>query len=121
MLCGVGMLGRSLESLAWRRGPHCLLHFGHFGLRPALSRRAIPLACVNVRQQRLIDIWGGSEQLKEVRSIRWKDLSGCSRARMVRPVPAVQAWPSGKETCADLLPWTVKNPSFGPAYPRLIC
>jgi len=34
-----------------------------------------PLSCGNVRQQRFID----SEQLKEVRSIRLKDLSGCSQ------------------------------------------
>jgi hypothetical protein len=32
-----------------------------------------------VRQQRFIDIWRDSEQLKEVRSIRLKDLSGCSQ------------------------------------------
>ncbi|MGC2818545.1 MAG: radical SAM protein [Candidatus Sulfotelmatobacter sp.] len=38
-----------------------------------------PLSCGNVRQQRFIDIWRNSEQLKEVRSIRLKDLSGCSQ------------------------------------------
>jgi radical SAM protein with 4Fe4S-binding SPASM domain len=38
-----------------------------------------PLTCGNVRQQRFIDIWRDSEQLKEVRSIRLKDLSGCSQ------------------------------------------
>jgi AdoMet-dependent heme synthase len=38
-----------------------------------------PLSCGNVRQQRFIDIWRDSEQLKEVRSIRLKDLSGCSQ------------------------------------------
>jgi hypothetical protein len=32
-----------------------------------------------VRQQRFIDIWRDSEQLKEVRSIRLRDLSGCSQ------------------------------------------
>ena len=37
-----------------------------------------PLSCGNVRQQRFIDIWRNSEQLKEVRSIRLRDLSGCS-------------------------------------------
>lgn len=37
-----------------------------------------PLSCGNVRQQRFIDIWRDSGQLKEVRSIRLKDLSGCS-------------------------------------------
>jgi AdoMet-dependent heme synthase len=38
-----------------------------------------PLSCGNVRQQRFIDIWRNSEQLKEVRSIRLKDLSSCSQ------------------------------------------
>jgi AdoMet-dependent heme synthase len=38
-----------------------------------------PLSCGNVRQQRFIDIWRNSEQLKEVRSIRLRDLSGCSQ------------------------------------------
>ena len=38
-----------------------------------------PLSCGNVRQQRFIDIWRDSEQLKEVRSIRLRDLSSCSQ------------------------------------------
>jgi AdoMet-dependent heme synthase len=38
-----------------------------------------PLSCGNVRQQRFIDIWRNSERLKEVRSVRLKDLSGCSQ------------------------------------------
>ncbi|HEY6339223.1 MAG TPA: radical SAM protein [Candidatus Sulfotelmatobacter sp.] len=38
-----------------------------------------PLSCGNVRQQRFVDIWRDSEQLKEVRAIRLKDLSGCSQ------------------------------------------
>jgi AdoMet-dependent heme synthase len=38
-----------------------------------------PLSCGNVRQQSFLDIWQQSEQLKEVRSIRLKDLSGCSQ------------------------------------------
>jgi AdoMet-dependent heme synthase len=37
-----------------------------------------PLSCGNVRQRRFIDIWRDSEQLKEVRSIRLRDLSSCS-------------------------------------------
>jgi radical SAM protein with 4Fe4S-binding SPASM domain len=40
---------------------------------------AFPLSCGNVRQQSFIDIWRNSEQLKEVRSIRLRDLSGCSQ------------------------------------------
>ena len=38
-----------------------------------------PLSCGNVRQKRFIDIWRDSEQLKEVRSIRLRDLSSCSQ------------------------------------------
>jgi AdoMet-dependent heme synthase len=38
-----------------------------------------PLSCGNVRQQRFIDIWRDSEQLKEVRSIRLRDLTSCSQ------------------------------------------
>lgn len=38
-----------------------------------------PLPSGNVRQQRFIDIWRGSEQLNEVRSIRVKDLPSCSQ------------------------------------------
>ena len=37
-----------------------------------------PLSCGNVRHERFLDIWRNSEPLKEVRSIRLKDLSGCS-------------------------------------------
>jgi radical SAM protein with 4Fe4S-binding SPASM domain len=37
-----------------------------------------PLSCGNVRHERFLDIWRNSEQLKEVRAIRLKDLSGCS-------------------------------------------
>jgi len=40
---------------------------------------AFPLSCGNVRQQSFIDIWRNSDQLKEVRSIRLRDLSGCSQ------------------------------------------
>lgn len=39
---------------------------------------AFPLSCGNVREQRFIDIWRNSEQLNEVRSIRLRDLTGCS-------------------------------------------
>ena len=38
-----------------------------------------PFSCGNVRQQSFIDIWRHSEQLKEVRSIRLRDLSSCSQ------------------------------------------
>jgi len=42
-----------------------------------------PLTCGNVRQQRFLDIWRNSQQLKEVRSIRVKDLTGCSQCTHV--------------------------------------
>lgn len=38
-----------------------------------------PLPSGNVRRQRFVDIWRHSDQLREVRSIRMKDLSGCSQ------------------------------------------
>jgi radical SAM protein with 4Fe4S-binding SPASM domain len=38
-----------------------------------------PISCGNVRQQRFIDIWRDSPQLREVRSIRLRDLSSCSQ------------------------------------------
>jgi radical SAM protein with 4Fe4S-binding SPASM domain len=37
-----------------------------------------PLVTGNVRQQRFLDIWRYSERMKEVRSIRLKDLSTCT-------------------------------------------
>ena len=37
-----------------------------------------PYACGNVRQQRFIDIWKGSPQFAEVRSISLADVEGCS-------------------------------------------
>ena len=37
-----------------------------------------PLPCGNVRKQKFVDIWRGSSQLKEVRSIRARDLHVCS-------------------------------------------
>ena len=40
-----------------------------------------PLKCGNVREQRFVDIWAESPQLKEVRSIRGKDLTSCSSCR----------------------------------------
>jgi radical SAM protein with 4Fe4S-binding SPASM domain len=38
-----------------------------------------PLPTGNVRQQRFIDIWRHSDRMNEVRSIRLKDISGCSQ------------------------------------------
>ena len=38
-----------------------------------------PLPCGNVRRQKFVDIWRNSEQLREVRSIRLKDMPGCSK------------------------------------------
>jgi AdoMet-dependent heme synthase len=42
-----------------------------------------PLPSGNVRQQRFVDIWRHSDQLKEVRSIRVKDLPSCSQCTHV--------------------------------------
>ena len=74
------MLGRSLESFASQRGPHCLLHFGHFGLRRVLSQRVIPLVLWRRATAALDRHLGRVGKLKEVRSIRLKDLSGCSQS-----------------------------------------
>jgi AdoMet-dependent heme synthase len=38
-----------------------------------------PLSCGNVRQQPFLDIWRNSPQLKEVRSIRLRNLTSCSQ------------------------------------------
>jgi hypothetical protein len=38
-----------------------------------------PISCGNVRERSFIDIWRHSGQLKEVRSIRLRDLSSCSQ------------------------------------------
>ena len=70
------MFGRSLQSLPCSAG-HTACYISAYGeFYPCVQ---FPLSCGKVRQQRFIDIWGRSEQLKEVRSIRWKDLSGCSQ------------------------------------------
>jgi radical SAM protein with 4Fe4S-binding SPASM domain len=37
-----------------------------------------PLPSGNVRKRKFLDIWRDSSQLKEVRSIRARDLEGCS-------------------------------------------
>jgi AdoMet-dependent heme synthase len=37
-----------------------------------------PLPCGNVREEKFLNIWRGSPQLEEVRSIRARDLSVCS-------------------------------------------
>jgi len=42
-----------------------------------------PLPIGNVRHQRFLDIWHHSDQLKEVRSIRLRDVSGCSQCMHV--------------------------------------
>jgi iron-sulfur cluster protein len=69
------MLSRKPGILAVQRGPHCLRISPYGEFYPCLQ---FPLSRGNVRQQRFIDIWRDSEQLKEARSIHLKDLSGCS-------------------------------------------
>jgi radical SAM protein with 4Fe4S-binding SPASM domain len=66
----------SMESLPCSAG-HTACYVSPYGeFYPCVQ---FPLSCGNVRQQRFIDIWRDSEQLKEVRSIRLRDLSGCSQ------------------------------------------
>jgi AdoMet-dependent heme synthase len=66
----------SLSSLPCSAG-HTACYISPYGeFYPCVQ---FPLSCGNVRQQRFIDIWRDSEQLKEVRSIRLKDLLGCSQ------------------------------------------
>jgi AdoMet-dependent heme synthase len=65
-----------LESLPCSAG-HTACYVSPYGeLYPCVQ---FPLSCGNVRQESFLDIWRNSEQLKEVRSIRLKDLSGCSQ------------------------------------------
>jgi radical SAM protein with 4Fe4S-binding SPASM domain len=66
----------SMESLPCSAG-HTACYVSPYGeFYPCVQ---FPLSCGNVRQQPFIDIWRNSEQLKEVRAIRLKDLSGCSQ------------------------------------------
>jgi radical SAM protein with 4Fe4S-binding SPASM domain len=66
----------SMESLPCSAG-HTACYISPYGeFYPCVQ---FPLSCGNVRQQRFIDIWRNSEQLKEVRSIHLKDLPGCSQ------------------------------------------
>jgi AdoMet-dependent heme synthase len=65
----------ALESLPCSAG-HTACYVSPYGeFYPCVQ---FPLSCGNVRQQRFIDIWRNSEQLKEVRSIRLRDLTSCS-------------------------------------------
>jgi radical SAM protein with 4Fe4S-binding SPASM domain len=65
----------SMESLPCSAG-HTACYVSPYGeFYPCVQ---FPLSCGNVRQQRFIDIWRNSEQLKEVRAIRLRDLSSCS-------------------------------------------
>lgn len=66
----------SMESLPCSAG-HTACYVSPYGdFYPCVQ---FPLACGNVRRERFIDIWRNSAQLKEVRSIRLKDLPGCSK------------------------------------------
>jgi radical SAM protein with 4Fe4S-binding SPASM domain len=66
----------SMESLPCSAG-HTACYVSPYGeFYPCVQ---FPLSCGNVRQQRFIDIWRDSAQLKEVRSIRLRDLSSCSQ------------------------------------------
>jgi len=66
----------SMDSLPCSAG-HTACYISPYGeFYPCVQ---FPLSCGNVRQQRFIDIWRNSEQLKEVRSIRLRDMSSCSQ------------------------------------------
>ncbi|MGA7440846.1 MAG: radical SAM protein [Candidatus Sulfotelmatobacter sp.] len=66
----------SMESLPCSAG-HTACYVSPYGeFYPCVQ---FPLSCGNVREQSFIDIWRNSEQLKEVRSIRLKNLSSCSQ------------------------------------------
>jgi hypothetical protein len=87
-----------LQSLACSAGHTacCVSPYGDF--YPCVQ---FPLTCGNVRQRSFLDIWRNSEQWKELRSIRMKDLTGFSSVRTLRTARAVQAW----------LPWKAIGPS----------
>jgi radical SAM protein with 4Fe4S-binding SPASM domain len=66
----------SMESLPCSAG-HTACYISPYGeFYPCVQ---FPLSCGNVRQQRFSDIWRDSEQLREIRSIRLRDLSSCSQ------------------------------------------
>jgi AdoMet-dependent heme synthase len=66
----------SMESLPCSAG-HSACYVSPYGdFYPCVQ---FPLSCGNVRHERFINIWRNSAQLKEVRSIRLKDLPGCSK------------------------------------------
>lgn len=66
----------SMDSLPCSAG-HTACYISPYGeFYPCVQ---FPLSCGNVRQRRFIDIWRNSEQLKEVRSIRLRDMSSCSQ------------------------------------------
>src|SRR5579863_3233620 len=66
----------SMDSLSYSAGPTACYVSPYGEFYPCVQ---FPLSCGNVRQQRFIDIWRNSEQLKEVRSIRLRDMSSCSQ------------------------------------------
>jgi len=66
----------SMDSLPCSAG-HTACYISPYGeFYPCVQ---FPLSCGNVRQQRFIDIWRDSAQLKEVRSIRLRDMPSCSQ------------------------------------------
>lgn len=43
---------------------------------------ALPVACGNLREQRFEEIWTGSEELEEVRDLRWVKIAECNRCEL---------------------------------------
>jgi radical SAM protein with 4Fe4S-binding SPASM domain len=67
---------RELESKPCSAG-HSTCYVSPYGdVYPCVQ---FPLPTGNVRQQPFIDIWRHSDRMNEVRSIRLKDISGCSQ------------------------------------------
>jgi len=70
----------SLEALPCSAG-HTACYVSPYGdVYPCVQ---FPLPTGNVRQQRFVDIWRDSAQMKEVRSIRLKDLTTCTQCTHV--------------------------------------
>ena len=108
----------SMESLPCSAG-HTAAYVSPYGeFYPCVQ---FPLSCGNVRQQRFIDIWRDSEQLKEVRSIRLRDLSGCSQCAHGSTCTRCPGWRSWKGICVALPPRTVRNPLPEPEFHLPIC
>lgn len=69
-----------LESLPCSAGHNACYVSPYGDVYPCVQ---FPLSCGNVRRKRFLDIWRHSDQLKDVRAIRLRDLTGCSQCMHV--------------------------------------